>query len=91
MRAFCCTNFFAPSASAMVTTAGSASGMAATAREMQVRSMSNGCSFLRIPIPKPTGAYDQNSDGKFPAEHREPLLKGRFHFHFHLQQGGNAS
>jgi len=43
---------WAPRAKEMVITAGRASGIAATASEMDVRSMNNGPSPRRIPIPK---------------------------------------
>ena len=52
MRAFCFTIFLAPSARDMVTTAGRASGMAATARLTAVRNINTGGSPLIIPTAK---------------------------------------
>ena len=52
IRAFCLTIFLAPRARDMVTTAGRASGMAATAREMAVSSIRIGGSPLMIPTAK---------------------------------------
>ena len=54
MSACCRTIFRAPSASEIVTTAGSASGMAATASERAVRNMRSGSSPRSIPTPKNT-------------------------------------
>ncbi len=53
-RAFLCAILPAPIASATVTTAGSASGMAATARLTAVRNMSTSGSPRRIPAAKTT-------------------------------------
>ena len=52
MRAFCFTSFFAPTARDIVITAGSASGIAATAREIAVRSINIVGSPLITPMPK---------------------------------------
>ncbi len=52
MREFCLTIFFAPRARDIVTTAGNASGIAATARLTAVRNIKRGASPLKSPVVK---------------------------------------
>ena len=90
-RAFCFMSFFAPSASEMVTTAGRASGIAATASEMAVKTMRSGSSPLRTPMPKTARADKQDRYAEFLSERGEAFLQRGSDLFALLQERGYAA